>query len=188
MIPIPEVHHEDVRRRLAHLGIVQGDDPILRQPSRRLSLPHEMSLARSILDELLDTIKNLRHVHRFNNGVGISAPQIGHSLAVALVRPINNYPIRLLNPRITSTSRRKVVEYEGCLSFFDYRGRVPRPASIVVESVDLRGRSITRRYEGQIARLVAHEVDHLHGKLYVDLMSNKADLIDISAYKSQRWQ
>ena len=146
-----------------------------------------MRLAKQILDQLLATIRELKSVHHFTNGVGLAAPQIGHSLSIAVVRPVGNYPVRLINPRVVSVSSESDVRYEGCLSFFDYRGLVRRPVSVVVEFADLRGRTVVREYHGGLARLVAHEVDHLYGTLYVDLIGNEQDLVDISVYHSRRW-
>jgi peptide deformylase len=187
MIPIPDTRHEDIRAQIASLGILQGDDPILREEAHRVVLPDEVELAKHVLDELMSTIRRLRGLHRFTNGVGLAAPQIGRSLSIAVVRPVGNYPVRLINPRIVSVSSQTDVQYEGCLSFFDYRGLVRRPTSLTVECADLRGKTTLREYRGGLARLVAHEVDHLYGRLYVDLIGDERDLVDVSVYNSRRW-
>ena len=62
-------------------------------------------------------------------------------------------------------------QYEGCLSFFDYRGLVPRPLRIEVEHARYDGTRVITSFERAMARLVAHEIDHLEGRLYVDRMS-----------------
>lgn len=61
-------------------------------------------------------------------------------------------------------------QYEGCLSFFDVRGKVPRSHVIHVEHTTIDGTQKITIFERGVARLVAHEVDHLHGRLYTDLM------------------
>jgi peptide deformylase len=187
MIPIPDPIHDDIRTQISDLGILQGDDPALRAVARRVELPGESDFVKELVDQLLETIRRVRRVHRFTNGVGLAAPQIGHSVAVAVVRPVAELPVRLLNPRIVSTSRDTELQYEGCLSFFDYRGLVRRPTSLVVEHEDLRGRVVSREYHGATARLIAHEIDHLNGTLYVDLMTSSSDLLDVSSYNSRRW-
>ncbi len=187
MIPIPDPIHVDIRAQIADLGIRQGDDPVLRAVARRLELPHETEYVKDLVNHLLDTIRRVRSLHRFTNGVGLAAPQIGRSVAVAVVRPVSALPIRLINPRVVSASSDADLQYEGCLSFFDYRGLVSRPTSLVVEYEDLRGRTMSREYHGATARLVAHEIDHLNGKLYVDLMTSSTDLVDVSVYNSRRW-
>ncbi|MGW1616522.1 peptide deformylase [Streptomyces sp. NPDC002285] len=62
-------------------------------------------------------------------------------------------------------------QYEGCLSFFDVRGMVPRRLTITVETTALDGSTVTRVYERGLARLVAHEIDHLDGLLYPSVAS-----------------
>ncbi|MEU4250349.1 peptide deformylase [Amycolatopsis sp. NPDC026612] len=65
---------------------------------------------------------------------------------------------------------RFVAKYEGCLPFFDVRGQVPRPHIIRVEHAAIDGTTKITVFERGIARLVGHEVDHLHGKFYTDRM------------------
>ncbi|MGW7577636.1 peptide deformylase [Streptomyces sp. NPDC054765] len=67
----------------------------------------------------------------------------------------------LLNPRITDRSDETDEQFEGCLSFFDVRGLVPRPLKITVETTALAGETVTTVYERGLARLVHHEIDHL---------------------------
>ncbi len=74
----------------------------------------------------------------------------------------------LLNPRIVQESARREERYEGCLSFFDVRGMVPRPVAIRVEYHDPQGTCYVASFNGTLARLIAHEIDHLHGTLYTD--------------------
>jgi peptide deformylase len=61
-------------------------------------------------------------------------------------------------------------QYEGCLSFFDVRGLVPRPLQLTVETTTLDGTTMTTVYERRLARLIAHEIDHLDGLLYLNRM------------------
>lgn len=61
-------------------------------------------------------------------------------------------------------------QYEGCLSVLDLRGRVPRALSITVEHTDIDGITRITEFERGVARLIAHEIDHLHGQLYLDHM------------------
>nr|WTC07086.1 peptide deformylase [Streptomyces anthocyanicus] len=68
-------------------------------------------------------------VHTFAKGMGIAAPQIGIRRAAAVVQPAEPGAgaIVLLNPRVIAASQETDDPYEGCLSFFDVRGLVPRP-------------------------------------------------------------
>jgi peptide deformylase len=188
MVPVPDPIDHDIRSEIASLGIRQGDDPILRAKTRHVALPGEANIARQVLSSLFATTEKLRSMHPFQNGVGLAAPQIGHSTSVALVRPIDHLPVRLLNPRIIECSSETSTQYEGCLSFFDYRGLVSRPRWIIVENSDLLGRSSICKYTGSLARLVAHEIDHLNGILYVDFVQDQRAIVDIANYRSQSWQ
>lgn len=79
--------------------------------------------------------------------------------------------------------------YEGCLSFFDVRGLVPRPLRIVVESTTLTGELITREYRDAIARLIQHEIDHLDDILYTSRMRAGIKPIPVEQYRQtgQTW-
>jgi peptide deformylase len=186
-LPLPNPRHQALRKRLAALGIRQAGDPVLRQVAHPVVLPDEMSEAEAVFARMDAVLEAVRDVHQFKMGVGIAAPQIGVSLRLALVQMPGRFPVRLLNPRVIATSRKETLEYEGCLSFFDYRGRVRRPWSVQVETLDLHGKPVTQTFEGPAARLVMHELDHLDGRLYVDLMLDAADLIDIADYAGERW-
>jgi peptide deformylase len=185
-LPLPEPRDEEVRDRLARLGIRQAGDPVLRKVARALTLPEEAREGRAVLDHMAAILRAVRKLHAFKNGVGIAAPQVGASLRLALILLPREYPIRLINPRVVSSSARQTTDFEGCLSFFDYRGRVCRPWSVTVETQDLQGRAVTRTFEDFAARLVMHELDHLDGRLYVDLLLNDSDLIDIAEYSGDR--
>jgi peptide deformylase len=91
-------------------------------------------------------------------------------------------PIVLLNPRVVDESGETDRRYEGCLSFFDYRGLVTRPLRIEVEHARYDGTRIITSFEQAVARLVSHEIDHLEGKLYVDRMAADATLVPVEEY------
>jgi peptide deformylase len=161
------------------IGIVQRGSEMLRQRARHFQLPREEVEAHQTVDALLDSLSRLERVHDFTKGVGLSAPQIGRSVAVAVVRPADRgaEPVVLLNPRIVGESAERDEQYEGCLSFFDYRGLVKRPLSIDVEHARYDGTRVITRFDRVMARLVAHEIDHLEGRLYVDRMSAESSLV-----------
>ncbi|MEV0537886.1 peptide deformylase [Kitasatospora sp. NPDC050463] len=69
--------------------------------------------------------------------------------------------IILLNPEVTAVSDETDEPNEGCLSFFDVRGMVPRPLRMDVTVTALDGSVTTMTYEFGLARLIAHEIDHL---------------------------
>ncbi|MDL2075793.1 peptide deformylase [Streptomyces sp. GXMU-J15] len=74
-------------------------------------------------------------------------------------------------------------QYEGCLSFFDVRGLVPRPLTITVETTALDGTTVTTVYERGLARLVHHEIDHLEGLLYLARIRPGVEPISVDEYR-----
>jgi peptide deformylase len=156
----------------------------LRQRARHFQLPREEAQARDAVIGLLSTLDRLESLHDFSKGVGLAAPQIGLSVAAAVVRPPEQAadPVVLLNPRMVGESRDTDRQYEGCLSFFDYRGLVERPLRIEVEHARFDGTRIITSFEDAMARLVSHEIDHLEGGLYVDRMAADATLIPVGEY------
>ncbi|MFF2013720.1 peptide deformylase [Streptomyces sp. NPDC058195] len=176
----------DVRpsQRMRDLGVVQEGVSILAEPARPFDLPAERDEAERVTDELFAAMDRIGQVHPFAKGMGIAAPQIGIARAVAVVQPPGDAPaIILVNPRITERSSETDEQYEGCLSFFDVRGLVPRPLKIAVETTTLAGEAVTTEYEHGLARLIHHEIDHLDGLLYTARMMAGVDPIPVEEYR-----
>ncbi|WP_218024386.1 peptide deformylase [Nocardia lijiangensis] len=169
---------------MAGLGIVQEGEEILRQVARPFDLPTEAEDARRVVAELNSAAERVAQAHVFGKGMGVAAPQIGIGRAAAIVRTPDGDTITLFNPRIVESGAVEDEQYEGCLSFFDLRGRVPRALSITVEHTDIDGNTHITEFERGVARLVAHEVDHLHGKLYLDHMRPGAEPIPVEQYRA----
>ncbi|UNZ20600.1 peptide deformylase [Streptomyces sp. 891-h] len=175
--------------RMQEIGIVQEGDPILTKAAREFALPDEAEDARRVIAELVSATERASTVHTFGKGMGIAAPQIGIDRAAAIVRTPDGENITLLNPRYVEESQETDEQYEGCLSFFDVRGMVPRPLSISIEHTGIDGQKRITIFERGVARLVAHEVDHLHGMLYRSRMRPGVDPIPVSEYRGtgNRW-
>ena len=124
------------------------------------------------LDALIaDLFDTMHHA----NGAGLAAPQIGVNLQVVIYGFKQNprYPEApevpetvLINPVLTPLSADKEEAFEGCLSVPGLRGSVPRYTQLRYKGVDQFGATIRRDVDGFHARVVQHEVDHLHGILY----------------------
>lgn len=172
------------------IGIVQDDDPALRQPARPLDLPAEADDARRVVAQLHSTMDRVAAVHTFSKGMGLAAPQVGINRAVAIVRTPDGQTITLLNPRVIEESTDTDEQYEGCLSFFDVRGTVPRPIVLHVEHQDTDGARHIAAFDHGLARLVAHEIDHLTGTLYTDRMRPGVGPIPVDEYRGtgQTWR
>jgi peptide deformylase len=178
------VPEQRASQRMRGIGIVQRGNDLLRQRARHFQLPREEQSAQDAVTSLLTTLRRLEALHDFSKGVGLAAPQIGLPAAAAVVRPPDRdaEPVVLLNPRMVGESEDTDEQYEGCLSFFDYRGLVVRPLWIEVEHARYDGTRMITSFEQAMARLVSHEIDHLEGRLYVDRMAADAALVPTSEY------
>ncbi|MGY2148855.1 peptide deformylase [Nocardia gipuzkoensis] len=167
------------------IGIVQSDTPILHQPTQPLNLPTEQDLATAIVNDLIAAMHRARRVHNFAKGMGIAAPQLGIGRRVAVVQPPEPHTekITLLNPTVVAHSDDEDEQYEGCLSFFDVRGKVPRPLRIEVETTSYSGELRRQQYQDGLARLIQHEIDHLDGILYTARMRPAVQPIPVEQYR-----
>ena len=146
----------------------KSDSLILRKTSRdfteqELQSKEFQTLARNLLATVQDPSQD---------GVGISAPQVGLNLRMIAVmrydkedKPIEPYA----NIHITDYSKTIKSGPEGCLSVPNYRGIVPRSDSIIVSYYDINSKtSKTDTIGGYTAIIFQHETDHLEGILYID--------------------
>jgi peptide deformylase len=176
-------------------GIVQRGAPILDRAARWFDLPDHTTLASDIVARLLDALQLVGGLHEFSKGMGLAAPQLGIGWAAAVIRApsgqdLSGGPVVLFNPRVVGESVDRDEQYEGCLSFFDVRGIVSRPLLIEVEHENLGGERVVTTFTNAMARLVAHEVDHLGGLLYTDRMPQDGRLVPVEEYQDQGqpWQ
>uniref|UniRef100_UPI003D72D059 peptide deformylase n=1 Tax=Streptomyces sp. 1222.5 TaxID=1881026 RepID=UPI003D72D059 len=174
---------QSASEKMRSIGIVQAGDPILTTRAREFELPGEAEDARRVVSELNSAAERATKIHLFSKGMGCAAPQTGIDRAAAIVRTPQGETITLLNPRVIEESAESDDQYEGCWSFFDVRGKVPRPLSITVEHQDVDGERRITMFDHGVARLVAHEIDHLEGTLYTARMRPGADPIPVSEYR-----
>ena len=181
--PDPAAEAARPSEQMAAVGIVQKGAEILGQVARPFDLPAEAEDARRVVAELSSAVERVAALHTFGKGMGIAAPQIGINRAAAIVRTVDGDTITLLNPRVIEASPEMDEQYEGCLSFFDVRGLVPRPLVLHVEHAEVDGSRRITVFEKGLARLVAHEVDHLYGRLYTDRMRPGVEPIPVEQYR-----
>ncbi|MDW5327212.1 peptide deformylase [Plantactinospora sp. KLBMP9567] len=181
----PESAEGRASDRMRAAGIVQLGADLLRQPARHFDLPRDDANARDVVARLRVALERLDELHPFSKGVGLAAPQIGLPWAAAVVRPPDRdaEPVVLLNPRVVDAALETDEQYEGCLSLFDLRGLVARPLRLDVEHARWDGKRMITSFELAMARLVAHEIDHLEGRLYVDRMDPEVPLVPIEEYR-----
>lgn len=103
------------------------------------------------------------------DGVGLAAPQIGILRRVVVIDVQDDHGlIELINPEILSVEGEQAGA-EGCLSKPGRRGWVVRPNKVTVRAQDRKGNFFELTGEGLLARALCHEIDHLDGKLYIDV-------------------
>jgi peptide deformylase len=177
---MPEPSPADIMRSL---GITQEGAPILTWPARPFSLPAEADEALDVTDLLDSVLDQAAAVHDFTKGSGIAAPQLGIPRAAMMIRSPAGNAWTLLNPRVTWRYPAEDEQYEGCLSFFDVRGLVPRPLGVEVTYSDLDGTTRTIVLKEAAARLACHEIDHLDGILYRQRMRPGTTPIPVAEYR-----
>jgi peptide deformylase len=168
------------------LKIVQVGEPVLRQKARPL-LTEEIALA-----ETQQLIEWMRDTMRDAPGVGLAAPQIGLPIQLAVIEDRSEYskdiaaerlsererrsvPFQvLINPSIVERSEEQVEFFEGCLSLAGFSALVKRSRAVTVEYWDERGQAQQIEAQGWYARILQHEIDHLHGSLYIDRMETRS--------------
>ncbi|MBR6735688.1 MAG: peptide deformylase [Oscillospiraceae bacterium] len=146
--------------------VVEGD-PVLRKICR----PVEKFDARlhMLLDDMADTMYEAE-------GVGLAAPQVAVLRRVVVIDVGDeNGLIEMINPKIVYDSREQVCDAEGCLSVPGERGLVSRPKKVVCEYFDRNGEKKKITGEDFLARAICHELDHLDGRLYIDIAERMLD-------------
>ncbi len=142
------------------LKIVEYPDPILRKTSQKIENPTDFKTKQLISDML----KLLRST---NDGLGLSAPQVGKNLQLCIIE-IENEVFTIMNPKIEKLWGSEVVREEGCLSFPGKFLPVKRSEKIKITATDANGKKQVIRARGLLSRALQHEIDHLHGVLFVD--------------------
>lgn len=137
------------------------DDEILRKKSKLVEIVDDK--VRQLLDDMADTMYNTE------NGGGLAAPQIG-VLKRLVVIDMGRGLIKLVNPRIIKQEGNQEV-IEGCLSIPNIFGKLKRPEKVTVQALNENGEEIVLTGTGDLAKCFCHEVDHLDGILFTDLVT-----------------
>jgi len=168
---------------MAILDVKFIPDPILRAKAK--AVDSFDSKLHTLLDSMYETM-----IHA--NGLGLAAPQVAHSVQVAIIdvtleympRPvitslsghtpeshIHEGRLEVINPEITATSPKLVSSEEGCLSIPEFRDTIKRHDMVTVRASDRHGRAFSVEAQELLAFALQHEIDHLHGVLFVDHLS-----------------
>ena len=140
---------------------VQGDS-VLTKKSRTVDkmTPRIGELITDMLDTMYDAM-----------GVGLAAPQVGILKRIVVI-DVGEGPIVLINPEILETSGEQTGD-EGCLSVPGMAGQVTRPNYVKVKALDVKMEEQIYEGEGLLARAFCHEIDHLDGKMYTELVEGE---------------
>ena len=127
-----------------------------------------------LIGDMLDTMYEAM-------GVGLAAPQVGILKRIVVI-DVGEGPIVLINPEILETSGEQTGE-EGCLSLPGKAGTVTRPNYVKVKALNEDMEEIELEGEGLLARAFCHEIDHLDGHMYVELV--EGDLHDVQTEEEE---
>jgi peptide deformylase len=142
------------------LDIYVLDAPILRQDTTVLT---EVTDAhRRLIDDMFETMYAAR-------GIGLAATQVGRTERICVV-DVDKVKYALVNPEIVASDGEQTGE-EGCLSIPEIYGDVTRAQHVVVRALDRDGKPIEIDATDLLARCLQHEIDHLHGRLFIDYLS-----------------
>lgn len=152
-------------------------DPILRKKSREVEVVDDR--IRKIVEDMFDTMYKY-------DGVGLSAPQIGILRRIIVIDTYEEgEKLAIINPEIVKVEGKK--EYlEGCLSFPDVYGKVDRPYKAVIKGLDENGKKIEIHAEDILAEAILHEIDHLNGILFVDMVKKGTLVKELSDGTNQK--
>lgn len=152
--------------------VVKYPDPVLMQKGAPVT---------DFGPELEEFIQEMFATMYAAQGIGLAAPQIGVSKQITVIdtsfkeRPEDK--LVLINPEIIDKTG-KQVEEEGCLSFPDIREKIQRAAWCKVRAQNVKGEFFEVEGEELLARALQHEIDHLHGVLFIDRLSGlKKDMV-----------
>src|SRR5829696_6561813 len=134
-------------------------DPILRQDTTPVvEVTDEL---RRLMDDMFETMYAAK-------GIGLAAPQVGRMERIAVI-DVDDNPFVVVNPEIVHAEG-TIKGEEGCLSIPEVYGDVERSARVLVRALDRRGQTFEIDAAELLSRCLQHEIDHLHGKLFLDYL------------------
>lgn len=152
---------------MALRDIITKEDHLLRKHSREVTDFGDKTGA--LIDDLLETVVKAE-------GLGLAAPQVGILRRVVVIYDNEKF-VPLINPEIVGEEG-EVYGIEGCLSCPGESGHVVRPQKVTVKAFDRTGKPFEAEYTDMAARAACHEIDHLNGRLFIDISSDVAEDAD----------
>ena len=152
--------------------IIQPDNPILRKRAHKVtSFDRRLQ---QLADDMIETVIAAP-------GVGLAAPQVAVSQRLIVVHLPDDEDSRefygddagalyvVANPEIIKSSKEMVEGVEACLSIPGFFGKVDRYEKVTVKGLDRHGKPMRVKAEGWLSRVFQHEIDHLDGRLFIDI-------------------
>lgn len=146
---------------MAKLKIVKVGDEILRKKCRPVE---------EITPKILRLLDDMAETMRDAQGVGLAAPQVGIMRRIVVIEVEEGNLIELINPKIIAYAGEQEGT-EGCLSVPGKWGTVKRPMHVTVRALNRHGEEFEITGSEFLARAFCHELDHLEGRLYIDIAS-----------------
>ena len=143
---------------------------IIHLPDARLRAPTDIiTVFDANLQQLIDDMFETMYAAK---GIGLAAPQIAINKKLAVIDVSNDKSstLCLVNPEIMA-KRGEVLLEEGCLSVPGVYDKAPRALWVKLSALDRYGQPYAIEAEGLLAHCIQHEIDHLHGKLFLDYLS-----------------
>src|ERR1700722_13436304 len=156
--------HQPTRReaaRMSLLGIHVLGSPVLRKETTPVPLIDDS--LQQLIDDMFETMYAA-------HGIGLAAPQVGRTERLTVVDVDREHQLVLINPEIIEREGSSRGE-EGCLSIPEVFGDVDRAERVVVRALAREGQAFRIEATELLARCLQHEIDHLHGKLFIDYLS-----------------
>ena len=144
---------------MAKLKIRKLGDEALRKVCRPVTEITPRTLC--LLDDMLETMRDA-------NGCGLAAPQVGILRRIVIVEVEPGEVYEMINPKIIASGGEQEAE-EGCLSIPGRWGITHRPRHVTVQCLNRNGETGTYTGHDLLARAFCHELDHLDGKLFIDI-------------------
>lgn len=164
-------------------------NPILRLKAQKLS--DDEITSDEIQQFILDMYYTLEHK---KYGVGVAASQLGRSIAISVIdtkptptRPeLTRHKLTIINPEITKVYGYKVSSWEGCISGTELYAQVPRYKKVRLKWQDEKNTVHEEDFDGFLAHVIQHEVDHLNGILFVDKVKDTKSYMTFKEYRKMR--
>ncbi len=155
-------------------------DPLLRKKCFKVNNFNSPEV-KTIKSGLKSTLHHLQKIHK--KGGGLAAPQIGYLKKVIYINA-KGRSFFLINPKLTYASKKLFNVWDFCFSGnAAFTAQIKRHRKITVEYVDEKGQKSEEDFEGYFSELLQHEIDHLEGRLFIDLIKDpsKIKMIDQTA-------